>query len=744
MTTTLLTIAICVSGGLAAADAKNDLRFAQQVRAMGETAKRLARAYERLDSPPLNDPVFVLSDVSFELTRRFTEYSGDISGRMLSALETADPVLDRQAKIIPDLLAGFAKYQKPDGHFGADQDLDKQVNQQRDMPILWGNGRLMFALARHCLSHPDPEALKMARRLGDYICSTRKYYGKEENFRNVGGFYASGFTTCYPSMVDGLVALAEASGDTRYADEARFIAKLSLLDDAFAKHHSHGRLTTYRGMLELDHLAGTRDFVEKVRGYCAKIAAELELPTGGVTELFDRDYRLDEGCTEADWLWVNLLLWRATGEAAFLDAADHTLRNHILAAQFPNGGFGHRTLRDMKDGGKTWYGGGFEPVGTEAYWCCSMHGAQALAEAGRYGVVTQGDKIIVSWLAEVAADVRIGDRTVHVVTERTGPCTWQVRVESSKPGDVTFRLRVPGWAKTIDVDDKPSTGKDGWTEVVRHLDREQVFHVYFPQEVRLAGVYSREPAPGEPVRIFVGPDMYCLPDVQLGKDILTGNEVPAVVLAAEKPVGGTLPVAIEGAGNARQQAALVPLATRPIGGCRHLFKVRRVERATFDELAGNAANYPQPGPPVTFTFTCDGEFQLLLNGRDIAHGAGANAEQIHEAYASRGANVLTVRVRSKAARPGLIGVIRVAEKLHVTDTANWVASGNAASQPAEWMTDPKADVPKRLKLDDLGAWGCDPWKHVTAQYAGTGAHWVWPADYKSPAWYAVRYVFTIP
>lgn len=744
MTTILMTMAICVSGDLAATDAKNDLRFAQQVRATGETAERMTRAYDRLDSPPLNDPTFVLSDVSFELTRRFTEYSGDISGRVLCALEMADPVLGRQAKIIPDLLAGFAKYQKPDGHFGADQDLDKQVNQQRDMPILWGNGRLMFALARHCLSHPDPEALKMARRLGDYVCSTRKYYGKEENFRNVGGAYASGFTTCYPSMVDGLVALAEASGDTKYADEARFIAKLSLLDDAFAKHHSHGRLTTYRGMLDLDHLTGTRDFVDKVRNYCRAISAEYQLPTGGVTELFDRDYRLDEGCTEADWLWVNLLLWRATGEAAFLDVAEHTLRNHILAAQSPNGGFGHRTLRAMMDGGKTWYGGGFEPLGTEAYWCCSMHGAQALAEAGRYAVVTQGDKIAVTWLAEVAAAVRIGDRTLHIVTERTGPCEWQVRVESSKPGDVTLRLRVPGWAGTINVDDKPVAGKDGWAEVVRNLVREEVFRVHFPQEVRLQGVYGREPVPGEPVCIFVGPDMYCLPDVQMGKEILTGNEVPAVVLAADKPVGGTLPVVIEGAGNARQQAALVRLASRPIGGCGHLFKVRRVDQAAFNELASSAAKPPKAGQPVTFTFSCDGEFQLFLNGRDIAHGAGAAAEQIHEAYASRGENVLTVRVRSKAGRPAVVGVIRTAGRLYVTETTNWVASGSAASQPADWMTDPKADMPKRLKLDDLGAWGCDPWKHVDAQYAGTGAHWVWPADYRSPAWYAVRYVFTIP
>ena len=223
------------------------VQFAADLKVQGATAQRLGRAYDRITSPPLSDPVFTLSDVSFDLTRRFIEYSGDISGRTFFALEDAAPLLGRKPEIMSALIAGFAKYQKPDGHFGADQQLDKQINQERDMPILWGNGRLLFALARYCQDHQDPKVLAMARKLGDYMCSTHKYYGKEENFKAVGGVYASGFTTCYPSMIDGLVALADVTGDKKYADEARFIAKLSLLDDSFDKHHSHGRFTTYRG-----------------------------------------------------------------------------------------------------------------------------------------------------------------------------------------------------------------------------------------------------------------------------------------------------------------------------------------------------------------------------------------------------------------------------------------------------------------------------------------------------------------
>src|SRR5690606_31290925 len=119
------------------------------------------------------------------------------------------------------------------------------------MPILWGNGRLLRAMAEHLRRTGDPALRQAAVALGDYVIATRPYYGKPENFEAVGGTFASGFTTCYPSLIDGLVQLGISTGEQRFFDEARFIAKLSLADADFEKRHSHGRLTAYRGMLEL-------------------------------------------------------------------------------------------------------------------------------------------------------------------------------------------------------------------------------------------------------------------------------------------------------------------------------------------------------------------------------------------------------------------------------------------------------------------------------------------------------------
>ena len=204
-----------LAGGTDARALGSDLVFPDKAEARGVIRTHLQRAYDRLCFAPMDDLQYVLSDVNFHFTRRFTQYSGDISGRMLGALNATDPALGTQTAMIEQLEAAFPQYQKPDGHFGADQDLKAGVDGQRDMPILWGNGRLLLALAERYRTKPSPQLLEMARRIGDYVISTRPYFGLKENFTKVGGAYSSGYTTCYPSLIDGLAALGQISGEER-------------------------------------------------------------------------------------------------------------------------------------------------------------------------------------------------------------------------------------------------------------------------------------------------------------------------------------------------------------------------------------------------------------------------------------------------------------------------------------------------------------------------------------------------
>ncbi len=720
-----------------------DLRFADQVMPGGGTRLALDSAAARLNSAPLNNLEFVLSDVGFQMKRRFTEYSGDISGRMLGALQAAGPLLESAWPMADQLAAELPKYQKADGHFGADQDLAAGVNQSRDMPILWGNGRLLLALCERQRIKPDPNLLEVARKIGDYAISTRPYYGKRENFERVGGAYASGFTTCYPSLIDGLAALAEVTGDARYAEEGRFIARLSLLDRAFEKHHSHGRFTAYRGMLDLDRMAGKPEFLDTIVTDCRTVRESFSLPTGGVTETFDRTDIRDEGCTEADWIRVNLLLWRATGDPMYLDVACGVLRNHLLAVQWLNGGFGHRRFRKLSDGQTAYPGGGIDPHGADAYWCCCMHAAQVLADVARRGVVASDGKPTVTWLASGRWTFKLDGREVTVSTQRRGPITWRVKVESPQPLDMTIRLRVPGWCRQISIGGKGQTGSKGWVEVPCKGSEPVSLDVTFPREIRRAGVYAEEVRPGEPVRLFLGGDLLCLPDALVEEGVLAVDRVPTIRIASDRAEGNALPVIVESAdGSKKCLTRLVPMSRRPVGGCMYLFNVKQAEPEEFKKLGDP---FEQNGVPIEVVLACDGQSEVYLNRQLLSRQSAVGEGLLMPVHVMSGKNELAVRVRSDKGAGMMIGMIRTAGGIvSVTSDKLTATVGDDASMK-KYLAEPSAPAGESVAIKDLGELGIAPHYCMQGEYLGTGARWVWPdtGGRDAQAWHLVRWQFEI-
>jgi hypothetical protein len=717
-----------------------EIRFADKVVPTAGTRLALDSAYGRLNSPPLDSLEFVLSDVGFQMKRRFTEYSGDISGRMLGALQAAGSLVESESSLADRLAAALPKYQKADGHFGADQDLAAGVNQTRDMPILWGNGRLLLALCERQKIRPNPKLLEVARKIGDYAISTRPYYGKRENFERVGGAYASGFTTCYPSLIDGLAALAEVTGDARYAEEGRFIARLSLLDRAFEKHHSHGRFTAYRGMLDLDRLAGKPEFLDTIVADCRTVRERFSLPTGGVTETFDRTDIRDEGCTESDWIRVNLFLWRATGDPMYLDVAADVLRNHLLAVQWLNGGVGHRIFRVLRDGQTAWPGGGIDASGADAYWCCCMHATQVLADVARWGVVVIDNKPAVTWMASGRWTFKLDGREVTVSAQRRGPTTWKVRAESPQPLNVVLRLRVPEWCKELSVDGKPQTAVDGWANVPCRGETVSM-DVTFPKEIRRAGVYASDVKPGEPVRLFLGGDLMCLPDALVEEGLIAADRVPTVRIASDTVEGNHIPVIVESAARAKKSLTrLVPMCRRPVGGCLYLFKVKQADESEFKQMG---EPFQQNGVPVEFVLACDGHSEIYLNGRLMAKQSSLGEGVVFSAHARPGSNELALRVRNDKSAGMMIGLIRTAGGIMSVSSDKLKTEMCEDAALTKYLSDPSVSLGEFVAMKVVGELGIPPHLYMPGDYLATGARWVWPdttgKDRKT--WYLVRWQF---
>ena len=117
----------------------------EAARLAGPWAAAQALNAGRMAAAPLDKTEFILDDVALKQHRKFAEYSGDISGRWIGAAAFLAPQFPRAFAAFPEVMAGFPLYQKGDGHFGADQHLPK-IERGRDMPILWGNGRLLIGL----------------------------------------------------------------------------------------------------------------------------------------------------------------------------------------------------------------------------------------------------------------------------------------------------------------------------------------------------------------------------------------------------------------------------------------------------------------------------------------------------------------------------------------------------------------------------------------------------------------------
>ena len=209
-----LGLLLSVVVGCSQAVAGDPSALAEDMRLGGLWGAAQARAARRMAAPPLDSVDFILADLSQKQKRRYTDYSGDISGRWIGVAAFLAPLYPEPFTAFPKIMAEIPTYQKSDGHFGVDQDLPR-MEFDRDKAILWGNGRLLIGLIEVYERTGDKKALETAKKLGEYFIVTDPVCNKPENMvRKPGGYYVN-FETYYLSCIDGLAALGRVTEEDR-------------------------------------------------------------------------------------------------------------------------------------------------------------------------------------------------------------------------------------------------------------------------------------------------------------------------------------------------------------------------------------------------------------------------------------------------------------------------------------------------------------------------------------------------
>ena len=173
-----------------------------------------------------------------------------------------------------------------------------------------------------------------------------------------------------------------------------------------------------------------------------------------------------EPCAIVDSFLAACQLWQHTGKSAYLEAAHMIYFNGIAATQRSNGGFGLNHCA-----------GSAHPhlctVTPEAYWCCSMRGAEGLATAATHSAFVDDEGISLTAYAHNKIDVPLKGGRLKVVQTSDYPLAGgtSIKVETAPEEPVAIRLFSPSFIKARGISVNGAAGEslaeDGFLVVER-------------------------------------------------------------------------------------------------------------------------------------------------------------------------------------------------------------------------------------------------------------------------------------
>lgn len=452
------------------------------IQAEGSVDRRLRKALYRLTTGPEYTKEFILSDVTGDFWRVFTEYCGDISGRYVGAVALGRTYTGDSWPMVDEVAAGIAAAQREDGHFNLDPP-PGGIHYQ----LIYGHGRLLQGLVEYYSVRPAESVLRAIRRLADYFADTAADWRAEEVVRNEEFIY-------YTQSLEGVVGAYQATRDPRHLELARSMASLIWEEP---KHHSHSYISSLLGVLGLYEAIGEEPYLRFVEEKRDQIAGMVAVD-GGVTEMLP-DKWVTEYCSVADWLMLHLRLGAATGQARYYEEAERILTNAVFWNQFANGGFG--TWRVDKQNG---YPGRVEVGSAEAYWCCSFHGARSLYDTLCHAYTVGEDGVSVNlFLSSRLRPPRMDGVVIRQETEY--PVEGRVRfLVSARGREFALRIRRPLWARDVEVrlngEAIPGESREGYLHIRRTWGAEDAVELRFETGLRLEG--PEGPIP--PERLIAG------------------------------------------------------------------------------------------------------------------------------------------------------------------------------------------------------------------------------------------------
>ncbi len=403
--------------------------------AEGELARRIEQNALRLMQDDYDIPA------GHEMNQR--EWPGDFRGRALLALAQHAAYGSSTAARRDALLADTLRCLSLRGYLG--EEVGGVVNEQQ----LAGHSWLLRALVA-CAQQGAQEAAAAAERLFETLflpcAAALDAYPLKRVRTNAGqpsgelesgvenGWRLSTDVGCAFIALDGLSAYYAFSRDARAQNALTAMLRLfARIDPEEVRMQTHATLTALRGALRAYRLGGDERLLALVRERFAAYCARAQTVNFANYNWFGRP-QWTEPCGVVDSLMLAQDLFGETGERSWLRLANRIFFNGLLSSQRENGGFGCDSCvtRDGRQPLLEAHKGAYE-----AYWCCSMRGAEGLMAAAHGGAFEREGEIVLALRG--AGRYSLEQAEVQI----RGDFPWEEKVEIAFTGvRAPFMLRV--------------------------------------------------------------------------------------------------------------------------------------------------------------------------------------------------------------------------------------------------------------------------------------------------------------
>ena len=414
----------------------------EQIRTAGEIRRRAEFSQSRLHTDPYACKNFI----------QHSEYSwpGDFEGRTLLAKVSLARTLGT-SEDFGDELNAIAENANADGYFGAVFD-GATMNEQQ----LSGNSWLMRGLCESYLLNGNRTAEELLRRMTEsWLLRLQPFYQKypiQNEARAdgtkgeaIGALYANAVngwklstdTGCAFIALDGITQVAQVLGEKRlYPLIETMIARFLQIDKVGLRCQTHATLSATRGILRYYELTGRREYLAAATEIYALYREHGMTLNYANYNWFERP-EWTEPCAVVDALTIAFSLFRFTEDFRYAEDANRIFWNALKFAQRSNGGFGCDTCLTLENGT-------LSATNTyEAYWCCTMRGAEGIRVAAQNQYLEEESTVFVPGFNDGEAVLMGGRLVLRQSTEMPYHGKVVFQILKNEAGRVTIRLYRP-------------------------------------------------------------------------------------------------------------------------------------------------------------------------------------------------------------------------------------------------------------------------------------------------------------